>query len=73
MIVLDPVDSAAAVSLVNAAHAKGAKVIAYDRPIPDTKVDFYVSFDNQKIGKEISHLADREGQGQTSPRPARAS
>jgi D-xylose transport system substrate-binding protein len=54
VVVLDPVDSAAAVSLVNAAHAKGAKVIAYDRPIPDTKVDFYVSFDNQKIGQEIS-------------------
>ena len=54
VIVLDPVDSAAAVSLVNAAHAKGAKVIAYDRPIPDAKVDFYVSFDNQEIGKQIA-------------------
>jgi D-xylose transport system substrate-binding protein len=54
VIVLDPVDSSAAVSLVNAAHAKGAKVIAYDRPIPDTKVDFYVSFNNQEIGKQIA-------------------
>jgi D-xylose transport system substrate-binding protein len=54
VIVLDPVDSAAAVSLVNAAHAKGAKVVAYDRPIPKAKVDFYVSFDNEKIGKEIA-------------------
>jgi D-xylose transport system substrate-binding protein len=54
VIVIDPVDSSAAVSLVNAAHAKGVKVIAYDRPIPDAKVDFYVSFDNEKIGKEIA-------------------
>lgn len=54
VIVLDPVDSAAAVSLVNAAHAKGAKVIAYDRPIPNTKVDFYVSFNNEEIGKAIA-------------------
>ena len=54
VIVLDPVDSAAAVSLVNAAHAKGAKVIAYDRPIPEAEVDFYVSFDNQEIGKQIA-------------------
>lgn len=54
VIVLDPVDSSAAVSLVNAAHAQGAKVIAYDRPIPDTKVDFYVSFDNEEIGKQIA-------------------
>ena len=53
-IVLDPVDSAAAVTMVNAAHAKGVKVIAYDRPIPKAKVDFYVSFDNEEIGKEIA-------------------
>ena len=53
VIVLDPVDSAAAASLVNAAHAKGVKVIAYDRPIPDIAVDFYVSFDNEAIGKAI--------------------
>ncbi len=54
VIVLDPVDSAAAVSLVNAAHARGAKVIAYDRPIPEAEVDFYVSFDNQEIGRQIA-------------------
>ncbi|MBM6401402.1 ABC transporter substrate-binding protein [Phycicoccus sonneratiae] len=54
VIVLDPVDSAAAASLVNAAHSKGVKVIAYDRPIPDIKVDFYVSFDNEKIGQSIA-------------------
>ncbi len=53
-VVLDPVDSAAAVTMVNAAHAKGVKVIAYDRPIPKAEVDFYVSFDNQEIGKQIS-------------------
>ncbi len=54
VLVLDPVDSAAAVTMVNAAHAKGSKVIAYDRPIPDAKVDFYVSFDNEAIGKSIA-------------------
>lgn len=53
-VVLDPVDSAAAVSLVKAAQSQGVKVIAYDRPIPDTKVDFYVSYDNEAIGKEIA-------------------
>lgn len=54
VLVLDPVDSAAAVTMVNAAHAQGAKVIAYDRPIPKAKVDFYVSFDNEAIGKDIA-------------------
>lgn len=53
-IVLDPVDSTAATSLVSQAQAKGIKVIAYDRPIPNAKVDYYVSFDNEAIGKAIA-------------------
>ena len=53
-IVLDPVDSTAAVSLVRQAQAQGIKVIAYDRPIPATKADFYVSFDNEAIGRTIA-------------------
>ncbi len=53
-IVLDPVDSTAAVSLVKQAQAQGIKVIAYDRPIPATKADFYVSFDNEAIGRTIA-------------------
>ncbi|WP_409188160.1 sugar ABC transporter substrate-binding protein [Bradyrhizobium sp. RDM4] len=63
VIVLDPVDSAAAASLVKMAQSQGIRVIAYDRPIPDAKADFYVSFDNEGIGKAISeslvkHLKD---------------
>jgi D-xylose transport system substrate-binding protein len=42
-IVLDPVDSTAAASLVNTAKAQGVKVIAYDRPIPSIPADYYVS------------------------------
>ncbi|HQZ12832.1 MAG TPA: sugar ABC transporter substrate-binding protein [Devosia sp.] len=54
VIVLDPVDSAAAASLVQQAHSQGIKVIAYDRPIPDTPADYYVSFDNEGIGRAIA-------------------
>ncbi|MBP7001630.1 MAG: sugar ABC transporter substrate-binding protein [Amaricoccus sp.] len=54
VVVLDPVDSAAAASLVKLAQSQGVKVVAYDRPIPDVPADFYVSFDNQGIGKAIS-------------------
>jgi D-xylose transport system substrate-binding protein len=54
VIVLDPVDSSAAASLVQQAHSQNVKVIAYDRPIPDTPADYYVSFDNQGIGKAIA-------------------
>jgi D-xylose transport system substrate-binding protein len=53
-IVLDPVDSTAAASLVNTAKAQGVKVIAYDRPIPSIPADYYVSFDNEAIGKAIA-------------------
>ena len=52
VIVLDPVDSTAAASLVGLAQSQGV-VIAYDRPIPTGKADFYVSR-NQGIGKAIA-------------------
>ena len=54
VIVLDPVDSTAAASLVNLAQSQGIKVIAYDRPIPSVPADYYVSFDNKGIGKAIT-------------------
>lgn len=50
VIVLDPVDSAAAAGLVEIAQGQDVKVIAYDRPIPDKPADFYVSFDNEGLG-----------------------
>jgi D-xylose transport system substrate-binding protein len=55
VIVLDPVDSAAAAGLVEIAHSQGVKVVAYDRPIPDKPADYYVSFDNEGIGYAISN------------------
>jgi D-xylose transport system substrate-binding protein len=54
VVVLDPVDSTAAASLVHLAQGQGVKVIAYDRPVPSTPVDYYVSFDNEGIGKAIA-------------------
>ena len=54
VIVLDPVDSTAAASLVQMAQSQGIKVIAYDRPVPSTPADYYVSFDNEGIGKAIA-------------------
>lgn len=54
VIVLDAVDTAAAASLVKQAQGQGIKVVAYDRPIPDAVADFYISFDNEAIGKSIA-------------------
>ncbi len=54
IIVLDPVDSSAAAGLVQIARSQDVKVIAYDRPIPDVPADYYVSFDNEGIGRAIA-------------------
>jgi len=67
-IVIDPVDSTAAASIVNTARSQGVPIIAYDRPIPDTPADYYISFDNEKIGASIGkslvdHLKKTGAQG----------
>ncbi|RJE89362.1 ABC transporter substrate-binding protein [Paracoccus onubensis] len=54
IVVLDPVDSSAAAGLVQIAQSQDVKIIAYDRPIPDVPADYYVSFDNEGIGKAIA-------------------
>ena len=50
VLVLDPVDSAAAVSIVVAANAQGVPVIAYDRFINGGMLAYFISFDNERIG-----------------------
>jgi D-xylose transport system substrate-binding protein len=48
VLVIQPTDSAAAGGYVSKAHAKGVKVVAYDRSIPGA--DFYVAHDSHKVG-----------------------
>ncbi|BDZ45180.1 sugar ABC transporter substrate-binding protein [Naasia aerilata] len=51
VLVLDPVDAEAAVSIVSAANAQGVPVIAYDRLPAGGRLAYYVSFDNERIGE----------------------
>jgi D-xylose transport system substrate-binding protein len=51
VLVLDPVDSASAASIVAKANEQGVPVISYDRLILNAEVDYYVSFDNEQVGK----------------------
>ncbi len=52
VLVLDPVDSAAAGAIATKAKAQGIPVIAYDRLILNSDgVNFYVSFDNHLVGE----------------------
>src|SRR5688572_15904271 len=50
VLVLDPVDANAAVSIVNSANAKGVPVVSYDRLIAGGDLAYYISFDNEKVG-----------------------
>jgi D-xylose transport system substrate-binding protein len=51
VLVLDPVDSASASGIVRRAKQSNIPVISYDRLITDADVDFYISFDNEQVGK----------------------
>ena len=67
-IVIDPVDSAAAATIVNSARSRDVPIIAYDRPIPKARADYYISFDNEKIGASIAqslvdHLKATKAEG----------
>ena len=50
VLVVIPKDSVAAAQIVQAAHAEGIKVIAYDRLIRESAPDLYISFDNEQVG-----------------------
>ena len=50
VLVLDAFDGEAAQSIVTAAKAKKVPVIDYDRLVDGGQSDYYVSFDNQKVG-----------------------
>jgi D-xylose transport system substrate-binding protein len=69
VMVLDPVDSASAASIVAKAKAQNVPVISYDRLITGADIDYYISFDNMEVGKLqarslVSKLkADGEGSG----------
>jgi D-xylose transport system substrate-binding protein len=52
VLVLDPVDSASAASLVTKSKAQNVPVVSYDRLVTGGgKPDYYVSYDNAKVGE----------------------
>jgi D-xylose transport system substrate-binding protein len=51
VMVLDPVDSASAASIVAKAKAQNVPVISYDRLLLHSDVDYYISFNNVAVGQ----------------------
>jgi D-xylose transport system substrate-binding protein len=59
ILVLAPVDSVKAASIVAAAKAKNVPVISYDRLIWSNDLNYYVSFDPTKVGQlQGQYIAD---------------
>jgi D-xylose transport system substrate-binding protein len=66
VLVVTAIDSKAAARIVNEATAAGVKVVAYDRLILNSKLDYYVSFDNVKVGElQGKYIADHVQKGGT--------
>jgi D-xylose transport system substrate-binding protein len=51
VVVLDPVDAGSAGAIVAKAKAQKVPVISYDRLITKADIDYYISFDNERVGK----------------------
>lgn len=51
VLVIVAVDQSAAAEIVEYAHKRKVQVIAYDRLIRDCKLDYYVSFDHERVGQ----------------------
>jgi len=69
VLVLDPVDAASAGAIVNRAKQSQIPVISYDRLITDADIDYYISFDNEKVGQLqgeslVSKLEEDGAEGQ---------
>jgi len=67
VLVLDPVDAASAGSIVARAKQSDIPVISYDRLITDADVDYYISFDNERVGQlqgeSLVRKLEEEGNG----------
>jgi D-xylose transport system substrate-binding protein len=60
VLVLDPFDSEAAASIATEAEANGIPVISYDRLVNSKHLDYYISFDNERVGRlQAAALVDK--------------
>jgi D-xylose transport system substrate-binding protein len=60
VLVLDPVDAGSAGAIVAKAKAQKVPVISYDRLITNSDIDYYISFDNARVGKLQAQTLDKK-------------
>jgi len=64
VLVIVPHNGEIAASIVESAKRQHVPVVSYDRLIRNSDVDFYISFDNVKVGElQAKYLADRAPKG----------
>lgn len=60
VLIVQSLDAEAAGPIVDAAHDAGIKVIAYDRFIMNSDLDYYITFDSYKVGKVEAEFVVKE-------------
>lgn len=64
VLVIIPYNGQVLSNVIKEAKQEGIKVLAYDRMINNADIDFYISFDNEKVGEmQAKSLVDKVPQG----------
>lgn len=64
VLVVVPHNAEASAAIVDKAHKEGIKVISYDRLIKNSEVDYYISFDNVRVGEmQAQAIVDKAPKG----------
>ncbi|CAI1979338.1 D-xylose ABC transporter substrate-binding protein [Serratia proteamaculans] len=64
VLVIIPYNGKVLSNVISEAKREGIKVLAYDRMINNADIDFYISFDNEKVGElQAQSLVQRVPQG----------
>ncbi|QLK61483.1 D-xylose ABC transporter substrate-binding protein [Enterobacteriaceae bacterium Kacie_13] len=64
VLVIIPYNGEVLSNVIAEARREGIKVLAYDRMINNADIDFYISFDNEKVGElQAQSLVERVPQG----------
>ncbi len=68
VLVLDPVDATAVGSIVTKAEQEGIPVISYDRLILGVPINYYISFDNERVGELQAEALSEKLKEEGSPK-----
>ncbi len=64
ILVINAVNANTSAAIIRDAHKKGIKVIAYDRFIKNCELDFFITFDGEKVGELLAnYVVDKVPQG----------